>query len=348
MDGGASTLYTKMIAGIDRMLNDRGERGLPLIGHGDWNDAANAIGAGGKGESVWLGQFLYFVIGEMLPIMARRGDSAKAELYRLRAEDLYRIVNEYCWDGEWFVRAFKDDGSPVGVKGRQEGCIWINSQTWAVIAGISDAERLNTCMDSAERLLGTEYGMMNLGPAFTNIDETIGIITRFRRGWKENAAVFSHAGAFNIVARAKLGRGKDAVDLYRRLLPLTKDPDKYLMEPYVFSQFSAGPSSPEEFGRGCYHWLTGTAAWMYRAMIDYILGVRPEFEGLRINPAVDPSWKHFSLRRTFRGATYQIEFSNPNGVQTGIREIRLDGQPIDGNLLPLPTAPTHRVEVLMG
>lgn len=348
MDGGESTLYQKLLAGIDRMIEERGPHGLPLIGKGDWNDAANAIGAGGKGESVWLGQFLYYVIGEMTPIMKRRGDLEKLASYAKRAEAIREIVNESCWDGEWFVRAFKDDGTPVGVKGQNEGFIWINSQTWAVISGISTQERLDKCMTSAEKYMGTEYGMMNLAPAFQTIDPSIGIITRFLHGWKENAAVFSHASSFNIVARAMLGRGADAVDLYKRLLPSNKDQDIYLVEPYVFSQFVVGPSCPEEHGRGAFHWLTGTAAWMLRALYDFIIGVHPEFDGLRIRPAVDPSWKEFSIRRRFRGSEYLVEFSNPDGVETGVRSLTLDGVAIEGDLLPLPTKPHHHVLVVMG
>lgn len=348
MDDGESTVYQKMLAGIDLMLEDRGAHGLPLIGHGDWNDAANMIGHEGKGESVWLGQFLYFVIHEIAPLMEMRGEGERLALYLQRAEELKQTINEHCWDGEWFVRAFRDDGRPVGTKTEKEGFIWINSQTWAAISGCSTPERLHRCLDSAEKHMGTAYGMMNLAPAFTEIDETIGLITRFMHGWKENAAVFSHASAFNVVARAKLGRGKDALDLYRRLLPISKDPDHYLVEPYVYSQFVVGPSFPEEFGRGAYHWLTGTAAWMLRALVDYILGVHPELDGLRITPAVDPSWTTFSLKRKFRGSTYEIEFSNPDGVETGVKELLLDGQPVNGNLLPLPTKPVHRVKVVMG
>ncbi len=348
MDGGESTIYQKMLTGIERMLEDRGVHGLPLIGHGDWNDAANMIGHEGKGESVWLAQFLFFVIHEIAPLMERRGDLERRTLYLQRAEELKERINEHCWDGAWFVRAFRDDGRPVGTRTDTEGFIWINSQTWAAIAGCSTPERLNRCLDSAEQYLGTDYGMMNLAPAFTQIDETIGLITRFMRGWKENAAVFSHASAFNVVARAKLGRGKDAVDLFNRLLPLNKDPDHYLIEPYVYPQFVVGPSFAEEHGRGAYHWLTGTAAWMLRAMVDYILGVHPELDGLRINPAVDPSWKEFSLKRKFRGSVYEIEFSNPEGVETGVQQLLLDGQPIAGNLLPLPTQPVHKVTVVMG
>lgn len=348
MDGGSSTILAKMLRGVDRMVHQRGRHGLPLIGRGDWNDAANAIGAKGKGESVWLGQFLYFTLQEMLPVLKERRLNAKIKTYQKRSAELRKAINDDCWNGDWFVRAFRDDGRPVGVKGQKEGTIWINSQTWAVISGCSTPERLNRCMDSVEKHLGTPYGLMNLGPAFSKPDDSIGLITRFRGGWKENAAIFSHASSFNVVARALLGRGADAVDLYRRILPVTKDPDHYMMEPYVFSQFCAGPAAGAEEGRGAYHWLTGTAAWMFRAMSDYIVGVRPQFDGLLVSPAVDPSWRDFSMVRVFRGAQYQIHFSNPDGVENGVRQLMLDGKPIEGNKLPLPTKKRHTVEVVMG
>jgi cellobiose phosphorylase len=245
------------------------------------------------------------------------------------------------------VRAFRDDGRPLGVRGEKEGFLWINSQTWAVIGGLGSPERLNACMDAVEQHLGTAYGLMNVGPAYTKFDPTIGILSAFLAGWKENAAVFSHASAFNVVARAMLGRGRDALDLWRRILPGSKLPQVYKVEPYVYSQFCAGPAA-EEFGRGAYHWLTGTAAWMFRAMTDHIFGVKPGYDGLRIRPAVDPKWKQFSMVRQFRGAIYMIEFLNPDGVETGVRELRLDGKPIPGDLLPLPTKKMHRVTVIMG
>lgn len=301
------------------------------------------IGDKGRGESVWLAQFLYFVIQDFMPVLAIRGERSRIARYSRRAKELRRQVNRHCWDGQWFVRAFRDDGRPVGVRGQKEGFIWINSQTWAVISGIADRARLNSCIDSVEKHLSTGFGLMNLAPAFTRPDNSIGLITRFRPGWKENAAVFSHASSFNIVARAMLGRGNDALDLYRRLLPALRDPDRYLVEPYVYAQFCASPAAGSDFGQGAYHWLSGTAAWMFRAMTDYILGVQPTFDGLRIAPAVDESWHKFSIHRNFRNATYDIAFENPDGVQTGVREILLDG-----NVLPLPTKKHHSVTVLMG
>lgn len=348
IDGGASTLLEKMRAGIDRMIGQTGPHGLPLIGKGDWNDAANAIGAGGRGESVWLAQFLIFVIGELSPLLEKHGLTAAADTFRRRAADLRRIINETCWDGEWFTRAFKDDGSPVGVRGQEEGFLWINSQTWAVLSNCAPRERLEMCMDAVEKHLGTAYGLMNLAPAYTRIDESIGIITRFRPGWKENAGVFSHASAFNIVARARLGRGADAVDLFRRLLPASKEPAHYKMEPYIFSQFVAGPADPESHGQGAFHWLTGTSAWMLRALTDHILGVRAEAGGLRIDPAVPPDWTEFSMRREYRGATFEIVFHNPTGAQTGIRNLKLNGCDVEGTLIPVQASGTsHRVEVTM-
>lgn len=189
IDGGESSVFDKMVAGIDRMIEQRGAHGLPLMGEGDWNDAANMIGAGGKGESVWLGQFLYFVINEIMPVLEERSDTDRINRYVARAEELKSIVSSHCWDGDWYVRAFRDDGSPVGVKGSEEGYIWINSQTWAAIAEIDTPERLARCMESVETHMGTRFGLMNLAPAYSKPDDTIGLITRFRSGWKENAAV---------------------------------------------------------------------------------------------------------------------------------------------------------------
>jgi cellobiose phosphorylase len=347
IDGGDSTVYDKMIIGIERMLRQRGPHGLPLIGKGDWNDAANALGVLGKGESVWLAEFLCYVIAEIAPLMIIKNDQARLASYKERADELKEIINSQCWDGEWFVRAFRDDGRPLGVKGEKEGFIWINSQTWAVIAGIAEPGRLHACLDSVEKYMGTPYGLTNLAPAYSKYDPTIGLITGFRPGWKENGAVFSHASSFNVVARAVIGRGRDAVDLFRRILPSSK-PAHYLVEPYVYSQFCAGPDAGQSYGEGAYHWLTGTAAWMFRAMTDYIIGVRPELNGLRIQPAVDPEWKRFAMKRVFRGASYQIEFENPDGVETGVRQIYLDGAQIEGTLLPLPMLKEHKVRVVMG
>lgn len=348
MDGGASTIYQKMLAGIDRMVDQRGPHGLPLIGKGDWNDAANRVGAEGRGESVWLAQFLYLSLKEITPFLELKGDAGRLERYKARAEELRRLVNETCWDGQWFTRAFRDDGRPLGVKGEKEGFIWINSQTWAVIADISDPKRLNECMDSAAKHMGTPYGMTNLAPAYTTYDPSVGLITAFLPGRKENAAVFSHASSFHVVARAMLGRGRDAVDLYRKILPSGRDARHYAVEPYVYSQYCAGPGAGELMGEGAFHWLTGTAAWMFRAMTDHIIGVQPQLDGLRICPAVDPSWKSFSMRRRFRGSDYTIRFENPGGVETGVRELRLDGKVIAGDKLPLPTAAKHEVVVVMG
>ncbi len=349
LDGGQSTVLEKMQAGVDRMLDQRGPHGLPLIGKGDWNDAANAIGAGGKGESVWLAQFLIFIIGELAPILESRGQEDAAAQHRARSAELHSIINEQCWDGEWFTRAFKDDGTAVGVRGQKEGFLWINSQTWAVLSDCAEPARLNACMDAVEKHLGTAHGLMNLGPAYSKIDESIGIITRFRPGWKENAGVFSHASAFNIVARARLGRGADAVDLFQRLLPGGKDSDLYKMEPYIFSQFVAGIDDPGSHGQGAFHWLTGTAAWMLRAMTDHIIGVRAEEGGLRIDPAVSPEWKAFSMRRVFRGVVYEIYFRNPDGVEHGVRSLLLNGSALSGNLVPIqPHGSENRVDVVLG
>jgi len=348
LDGGASTIFEKMRQGMERIASDKGPHGLPLMGRGDWNDAADQIGAKGKGESVWLAQFLCFAVKESAFIFEHKGDKESLAKYLRIAEEQERIVREQCWDGEWFVRAFKDDGTPVGAKGAKEGFIWINSQTWAVMAEVGTEEQRQKSMDSVIQHLETDYGLMNLAPAYTKPDFSIGIITAFKPGFKENAAVFSHASAFNVCARAKLGRGKDALSLFRKLLPQTKSSDRYLLEPYAYAQFVAGPGAGEEMGRGAWHWLSGTAAWMIRGLSDYIFGIRAEMDGLSVNPAVDPAWKEFTFVRRFRGSTYTFYFHNPQGVEHGVAELLLDGNCIEGTRLPLPTAAAHRVDVTLG
>lgn len=345
-EGQDLNLLGLMRLAMERMLSTRGAHGLSLMGGGDWNDAANGIGAGGKGESVWLSQFVCYAVSELAPLFERCGQAESARYFREQAVELEQALQAQAWAGDRFIRAFKDDGTPVGDGSDQEGALWINSQTWAVISRTDTPERLAACLDTCERELATPWGMNKLAPAFTRPDPSIGLITAFRPGWKENGAVFSHANTFHIVARAMFGRGKDAVRLYRQLLPDGRPQDLYKMEPYVFSQFCAGSDS-EDAGEGAFHWLSGTAAWMFRALTHYIYGIRPEMDGLRIDPAVDPAWENFSMKRTFRGAEYQIRFHNPDGAETGVKKIRLDGQLIQGTLLPLPTAERHEVEVWM-
>jgi len=356
LDGKADPLWQHIIKGIDRIIDSKGKRGLPLIGRGDWNDALNGPGKEGIGESVWLGMFLYLALKVATNMLNRHSSVAnklktKLNKYIKRAEELKKIINEECWNGTYFIRAFKDDGSPVGDGSCQEGKIYLNPQIWAVLTGITDKSRSVKAMSIAERYLNTEYGLKLLDPPYTKFDPTIGIISAFSPGSHENAAVFSHANIFTVVAYAKLGRGEDAYNLYKKISPIGKE-DKVIykseVEPYVQCQYVEGPES-KDFGKGACHWLTGTAAWIFKGGMEWILGVRPDYEGLRIDPCIPSRWDKYEVVRPFRGDIYKIKVDNPKHLEKGVKEILVDGKKLSSNLIPIAgDQKVHFVKVTMG
>ncbi|NIA14864.1 MAG: hypothetical protein GWP08_12370, partial [Nitrospiraceae bacterium] len=335
-DEGEGTLYEHLQRGLNRVSADRGARGLPLIGRGDWNDALNGVGADGKGESVWLGQFLSYAFRLASRIAERIGDTAHVAQWRTQADELKERINAVAWDGEWYVRAFDDDGKVVGGKACDEGRIYLNAQTWAVLTETASPERAEACMRAVFAHLLNEHGLAANWPAYTNYDPKIGVLSQFPPGKKENAACFTHAGAFNLVAMAKTGFGDEMHRAYRAMLPALKPQPHFRMEPYIFSQYCAGPESPD-FGQGAFHWMTGSASWMFRAVVDWMLGLRPEYDGFLVDPCMPKTWPEFRVVRPFREGTYQIHVTNPSRVNTGVASVSIDGAdyPVD-QLLPIP------------
>lgn len=348
LDGGEGTLYEHIVKGIQRIAGEPGIHGLPLFGGGDWNDSLNRVGEKGKGESTWLAQFIYFSIHEIKPLLRYKEDVDKLAYFEGICEQLQEAHENHCWDGEWYIIGFNDRHEPVGSKQDRVGNVYLNTQTWSVISGIGSEDRLNQAMDSVDKYLESDYGLALVRPAYDRLDENIGVSSAFAKGLKENGAVFSHATAFNLVGKAILGRGDDLYRVYKKALPFSRDPDQYMSEPYVYSQFAAGPDSPD-YGRGGYHWMTGTAAWMFRVVLDYMLGIKADFDGLRIEPCIPSHWRDYEVRREFRGATYLIKIRNPEGVQTGVKKITVNGNEYEGRLIkPLEKEKEHVIEVLMG
>jgi len=344
------SLYDHCLRAIDKVFSRRSPRGLPLIGEGDWNDGMSHVGLRWKGESVWLGHFLYGVIEKFAPLMDERGERKRADEYRKRAADLKEAINKYAWDGEWYIRATRDDGRPLGSHTCDEGKIFLNAQTWAVMHGTATPERGEMAMDSAERHLFREYGPLLFTPGYSKTDPTIGYLSRYAPSVRENGGVYTHAACWGIIAECVLGRGDAAFEAYKRMSPPYRglEPDRYYAEPYVTSGNVDGPDSPH-FGRGGWTWYTGSAAWLFRAALDWICGIRAERGGLRVDPVTPKHWPGFKAKRRFRGATYEIEVKNPTGVNRGVREIQVDGKAIKGSLIP-PHADgkTHQVNVVMG
>jgi cellobiose phosphorylase len=260
---------------------------------------------------------------------------------------LINAVEENCWDGEWYIRAFGENERRVGSKDNKYGKIFLNTQTWPVIAGFPDSKRIVCAMDSVKKYLDSPEGPKKCSPAWKEIDPNIGLVTRCVWGKKENGAVFCHPVAWAIQAETMLGRGNQAFDYFKKMLPNRIDSDTFVAEPYVYSQYITSNEHSQP-GRASHSWQTGTAAWMFRVSFDYILGLRPTYSGLLIDPAIPSHWNEFRAERVFRGTRYIIHFQNPDHVEKGVRSIIVDGNPLKGQVLPLNDQQVCHVEVIMG
>jgi cellobiose phosphorylase len=286
----------------------------------------------------------YLALTELVPRMPGQ------KSVRNTAKLLRAALEEHCWDGEWYIRGTNDEGAVLGGKGAQVAEIFLNAQSWAVIAGL-DEERTRIAMASASDRLLTEKGAALFLPGWKKPDASIGIITRFAIGTKENAAIFLHATAWATLAWAKLGMGSEAIRSYRSVLPNVRshdDGDYYQSEPYVYAEYIVGPES-EYFGEGSHSWFTGGAPWQWQVFWGWILGLRPDYEGLIVDPCLPEEWTAVSARRRFRGDTYEVEINKPKGISKGVRRILVDGVEIDGNIVrPFGDGDLHAIRVEMG
>jgi len=349
-DEGEGTILEHMFGAIDYTLQNLTTRNLPKFGPGDWNDTLDYLGRKGKGESIMNAMILCFVLKEAIELCERLNLIDKKKEYELAHQKVSRTVNEECWDGEWYIRGTNDEGDVIGSKKCEEGKIFLNTQSWAIIGGVADKERGIMAMSSVKKHLDTPKGPKLLHPAFTKINPNIGLATRCVPGKKENGAVFNHGVSWAILAECLLGRGDIAYEYYRKALPMNPviDIDRYEVEPYVYAEYVTSPDHPT-FGQASHSWLTGTAVWMLRNGIDYILGAQPTYDGLKINPCIPSSWKKYKITRKFRGDIYDITVKNPKGVCRGVKSIKVDGKKIKGDILPLfRDKQVHKVDVVMG
>jgi len=264
--GERGTIWAHCLRGIDRALSRISPRGLPLIGAGDWNDGLSHAGIDGLGESVWLAMFLYDILTRFQPVLAGLGETAMVGRFAAAAESLKTAVNEHAWDGNWYLGGTRDDGKPFGSHTCEEGKIFLNPQTWAVISGIAPPDRAERAMQSVREHLVTPYGALLLQPAYSEVDPYIGYITRYAPGLRENGGVYSHASTWAVKAFAMMGDSETALAIYRGMLPALRaqdDAELYAAEPYVMPGNVDGPDSPYA-GRAGWTWYTGSAAWMVR------------------------------------------------------------------------------------
>ncbi len=335
-DRGSASVLTHVLAAVDYVLADLSPRGLAKFGPGDWNDTLDYLGRQGRGESVWVSMFLAYVLkelGELLRFIGRNADAAR---YQKAYEELGEAINHHCWDGQWYIRGTNDWGEVIGSARNHEGRIFLNTQSWAVISGIAARERALQCMESVRLHLDTPKGPKILDPPYRKIDPRIGLATRCVAGKKENGSVFNHTVSWAILAECLLGRAERAFELYTRALPMNPviDIDRYEVEPYVYAEYVTSPDHPT-WGQASHSWLTGSSAWMFRVVLDYILGVRPTYRGLLVDPCVPAQWHSFRVRRRFRGRMWEIEVSNPEHVNQGAVEMEVAGEALRGNLIDL-------------
>jgi cellobiose phosphorylase len=341
------TVLDHMRRAVEFTTTNVGAHGLPLLGFADWNDPVN-LRAGA--ESLFVAHLYGKALLEMIDLARHMDDSAAANRYADYYTAMKARINDQAWDGEWYVRYFDADGTPLGSKANRYGQIYVNGQSWPVIAGFATPNRARQALDSVYRRLNTRNGIKLSVPGFNGWDPTRGGITTYPPGAKENGGIFLHANPWVIMAEAILGNGERAFEYYDQINPVAKNDkiDEFECEPYVYPQNVLSDEHPQ-FGLARNSWLTGTASWAYQAATQYILGIVPTHNGLQIDPCIPRCWDGFRMVRRFRGAVYQIEVTNPEHVSRGGRSVRVDGQPIQGNLVPiLEAGRVHTVEVVMG
>ena len=364
----AKPLMHHLTMSFRRVAENLGPHGLPLIMRADWNDCLNlncfstesgesfqtTTSKDGKvAESVLVACMFTFIVPEYIAICLREGLEDEAKEAKDAVEKMAETVMRDGYDGEWFLRAYDDFGRKLGSKENEEGKIFIEPQGFAVLSGLGKKQGADLrALESVKKYLSCERGLVLNNPAFTHYYVEYGEISTYPQGFKENAGIFCHNNAWIICAEAFVGHGDRAFEYWSKIAPAYCEDisEIHKTEPYVYAQMVAGKDAPKEkFGEAKNSWLTGTAAWNFVAISQYILGIAPDYDGLRVDPSVPSDWTGFKASRLFRGARYNIEVKNPDGVQKGVKSILCDGVRISGNVLPVfPEGTEHEVTVMMG
>ena len=355
VSGEHATLFEHCARALDRSLSV-GSHGLPLFGAGDWNDGMNRVGAEGKGESVWLGWFLHATLAAFAPLAESRGEPARATAWRQHADGLRQSLERDGWDGDWYRRGYFDDGTPLGSASSDECRIDSIAQSWGVISGAADPARRASAMAAVdEHLVRREDGLVPLfTPPFDRTSLDPGYIKGYPPGIRENGGQYTHAAIWSVIAFAMLGDGDKAAELFSILNPIHHASTRaavhrYKVEPYVAC--ADVYTEPPHVGRGGWTWYTGSAGWMYRAGLEWILGFRLRGATLVLDPCVPREWRGYQIVFRYRSARYQIGVENPHGVCRGVTCVELDGEALSGERAQIPLADdgaTHRVRVVLG
>ena len=363
----ATPLMDHLKRSFDYIVNHKGPHGLPLIGRADWNDCLNlnchslhpgesfqtfGPSEGPVAESVFIGGMFVKYGQEYADLCRLQGNDAEAERALAEVEEMRKtLLSDAGWDGEWFVRAYDSYGNKVGSKECEEGQIYIEPQGFCVLAGVGvETGEAKKALDSVKAKLDTDYGIMILQPAYTKYHEELGEVSSYPPGYKENAGIFCHNNPWVSIAETVIGRGDRAFEIYKKTCPAYTEEisEIHRTEPYIYCQMVAGRDA-KFHGEGKNSWLTGTAAWTFVNISQYILGVYPTHNGLSVDPCVPTGFGDFKVTRKFREGTYNIEVKNPNNVEKGVVSMTVDGQAVDGCVIPYEKGKeVYNVVVTMG
>lgn len=362
----AATLFEHIKRSFYHVVNNLGPHGLPLIGRADWNDCLNlncfsnvpgesfqtTTSKDGKvAESVFIaGMFVYYG-PEYVQLCKLNGLVDEAQKAQNDIDKMTQTVLEHGWDGEWFIRAYDDFGQKIGSNENDEGKIFIESQGFCSMAGIGlETGHVEKALDSSKKYLDSDHGMVLNNPAFTKYYINMGEISTYPAGYKENAGIFCHNNPWVAAGETVLGRGDRAFEIYSKIAPAYTEEisDIHKTEPYVYSQMIAGKDA-KRHGEAKNSWLTGTAAWNFLVISQNILGIKPDYSGLKVDPCIPKDWDGYKISRKFRNATYEISITNPKHVCKGVEKLFVDGTIVTGNIIPIfEDGKTHNVEVVMG
>jgi cellobiose phosphorylase len=340
------TVLQHLQRAIDFTRQNTGAHGLPLLGFADWNDTVNLPSGA---ESLFVANLYGKALLEMIDLARHLGDAA-ATRYASYYDAMKACFDHCAWDGAWFVRYFDEQGHALGSQANDYGQIYANGQSWPVISGFALPEQARQALDALYARLNTRHGIKLSAPSYDGYDAHVGGISTYPPGAKENGGIFLHTNPWAIMAEAMLGNGERAFQYYAQINPVSKNEhvDEFECEPYVYPQNILGDEHPQ-FGLARNSWLTGTASWAYQAATQYILGIRPTYDGLLIDPCIPSAWDGFQVRREFRGIQYEIDVQNPEHVCGGVRSMQVNGQEIEGNVVPIPTDHSaQRVKVVLG
>ena len=350
---------------FNHVVENLGPHALPLIGRADWNDCLNLNcfswdpnesfqttennSVGSKAESLMIAGLFVFCGKQYVELCQQmKGQEAEALRAQKCIDEMVEAVKQHGWDGEWYLRAYDFYGNKIGSDENEEGKIFIESQGFCTMAGIGLEEGMvDKALDSCKKYLDCEHGMVLNNPAYTTYHVEMGEISSYPAGYKENAGIFCHNNPWVIIGETVAGRGNDAWDHYTKICPAwIKDQQLHKVEPYVYCQMVAGKDAAKP-GEGKNSWLTGTAAWNWYTITQFILGIQPTYDGIVINPCIPTTLKEYEVKRVLRDTTFHISVKNPKGVEKGVSQIIVDGQPIEGSIVKA-TPGTHQVEVIMG